>query len=96
MDAPHEVVFASKKDDFDNYRMDSPTSWCTRDDDYTTPWLSMQFENIIKMYGFGIGASTNVDASYPSNFKVFTKLTDSDSWQGCRVKNTNVSFKIFT
>jgi hypothetical protein len=56
----------------------------------------MQFENVIKMYGFGIGASTNVDASYPSNFKVFTKLTDSDSWQGCRVKNTDVSFKIFT
>ncbi|CAB4014422.1 EGF-like repeat and discoidin I-like domain-containing 3, partial [Paramuricea clavata] len=87
MSASHEVDFSSKKDGFDNYRMDSVSSWCIRDDDYVTPWLLMTFQSVIKIYGFGIGGPSNATmVSYPSNFKVFTKLTD---WQSCRVKNTD-------
>ncbi len=88
----HEADLSSVKIGFDNYTLDSIGAWCTADNYYSQPVLQILFENVVKIYGVGVGGPSDISlVTFPRNVRLSTKLLDGENWQYCRVAHTDVS-----
>ena len=93
MDSPHETFFCSKKDGFDDYKINSAGTWCAADDYNNNAWIKLVFVNAIKVYAVGVGASNDTSIlTFPRNFKVWVQATVDGNWDTLKVRSNDVSF----